>query len=195
MILPILGSGKVHKSFQTFVFCFFTLLSIVFVSFEHFVISFPFIEEKFISLILFKKKEERDKYINRSDFLSRVTCLMLSHYCLFGWDNSVRNLRRERKTLSKLMQKRLSEEERTRLFQTWGISLKSKRRRLQLINRLWSDPKNMNHVQESAAIVAKLVKFAEQGQSLKGNFGLSFITTPPQKSRSFSWKNTRTSLL
>ncbi|XP_022970396.1 kinesin-like protein KIN-7E isoform X2 [Cucurbita maxima] len=109
--------------------------------------------------------------------------------------SSVRNLRRERKTLSKLMQKRLSEEERTRLFQTWGIALKSKRRRLQLINRLWSDPKNMNHVQESAAIVAKLVKFAEQGQSLKGNFGLSFITTPPQKSRSFSWKNTRTSLL
>ncbi|XP_022931218.1 kinesin-like protein KIN-7E isoform X1 [Cucurbita moschata] len=109
--------------------------------------------------------------------------------------SSVRNLRRERKTLSKLMQKRLSEEERTRLFQTWGIALKSKRRRLQLINRLWSDPKSMNHVQESAAIVAKLVKFAEQGQSLKGNFGLSFITTPPQKSRSFSWKNTRTSLL
>ncbi|KAG7022259.1 Kinesin-like protein KIN-7F, partial [Cucurbita argyrosperma subsp. argyrosperma] len=108
--------------------------------------------------------------------------------------SSVRNLRRERKTLSKLMQKRLSEEERTRLFQTWGIALKSKRRRLQLINRLWSDPKSMNHVQESAAIVAKLVKFAEQGQSLKGNFGLSFITTPPQKSRSFSWKNTRTSL-
>ncbi|KAA0033760.1 kinesin-like protein NACK2 [Cucumis melo var. makuwa] len=111
-----------------------------------------------------------------------------------SFSSSTRDLRRERETLSKLMQKRFSEDERKRLFQKWGISLNSKRRRLQLISQLWSDPKNMNHVTESAAIVAKIVKFAEQGQALKGNFGLSFIT-PPQKSRSFSWRNNRTSLL
>ena len=100
----------------------------------------------------------------------------------------MRDLRRERETLSKLMRKRFSEEERKRLFQQWGILLNSKRRRLQLINCLWSDSKNMNHVTESAAIVAKLVKFAEQGQALKGNFGLSFIT-PLKNRRSYSWKN------
>ncbi|KAG6572067.1 Kinesin-like protein KIN-7E, partial [Cucurbita argyrosperma subsp. sororia] len=108
--------------------------------------------------------------------------------------SSVRDLRRERETLSKLMRKRFSEEERKRLFQQWGILLNSKRRRLQLINCLWSDSKNMNHVTESAAIVAKLVKFAEQGQALKGNFGLSFITPPLKNRRSYSWKNSRSSL-
>ncbi|CAK9315931.1 unnamed protein product [Citrullus colocynthis] len=111
-----------------------------------------------------------------------------------SFSSSTRDLRRERETLSKLIQKRFSEDERKRLFQKWGIALNSKRRRLQLVSQLWSDPKNMNHVTESAAIVAKLVKFAEQGQALKGNFGLSFIT-PPQKSRSFSWINNRTSLM
>ncbi|XP_038888022.1 kinesin-like protein KIN-7E [Benincasa hispida] len=111
-----------------------------------------------------------------------------------SFSSSMRDLRRERETLCKLMQKRFSGDERKRLFQKWGIALNSKRRRLQLISQLWSNPKNMNHVTESAAIVAKLVKFAEQGQALKGNFGLSYIT-PPQKSRSFSWRNNRTSLL
>lgn len=125
-----------------------------------------------------------------------IVCQPVPNACSFFscLGDSTRDLRRERETLSKLMQKRFSEDERKRLFQKWGIALNSKRRRLQLVSQLWSDPKNMNHVTESAAIVAKLVKFAEQGQALKGNFGLSFIT-PPQKSRSFSWINNRTTLM
>lgn len=102
-------------------------------------------------------------------------------------------LRREREVLAKLMQKRFSEEERKRLFQEWGIALDSKRRRLQLANRLWNNPKDMNHVRVSAAIVAKLVRFADQGHALKEMFGLSFTPTATKR-RSFGWKNSRMSL-
>ncbi|EXB43288.1 Kinesin-related protein 11 [Morus notabilis] len=108
--------------------------------------------------------------------------------------SSMKALRREREVLGKLMQKRFSEEERKRLFREWGITLDSKRRRLQLANRLWSNPKDMNHVRVSAAIVAKLVRFADQGQALKEMFGLSFTPTITKR-RSYGWKNSRISLL
>lgn len=36
----------------------------------------------------------------------------------------------------------------------------------------------MNHVMESAAIVAKLIKFSEQAPALKEMFGLSIIPPP-----------------
>ncbi|KAL2490653.1 ATP binding microtubule motor family protein [Abeliophyllum distichum] len=108
--------------------------------------------------------------------------------------SSMKALRREREMLSKLMYKRYTKDERNRIYQIWGIKLNSKQRRLQLVHRLWSDTKDMNHVSDSAAIVAKLIGFSEQGQALKEMFGLSF--TPPRMSRrSFSWKNSMTSLL
>ncbi|PON99903.1 Kinesin-like protein [Trema orientale] len=108
--------------------------------------------------------------------------------------SSMKALRREREVLSKLMQKRFSEEERKRLFQEWGIALDSKRRRLQLADRLWSNTKDMNHIRESAAIIAKLIRFVDQGQALKEMFGLSF-TPPIAKRRSYGWKNSKASLL
>lgn len=106
--------------------------------------------------------------------------------------NSVKGLRRERGMLVNLMQKRLSEGEREDVFNKWGIALDSKRRRMQLANRLWSNT-DMNHVMESAEIVAKLVRFNEQGKGkvLKEMFGLSFT---PQHQRTYSWKNSRTTL-
>ncbi|KAJ1440926.1 P-loop containing nucleoside triphosphate hydrolase [Sesbania bispinosa] len=106
--------------------------------------------------------------------------------------SSVKALRREREMLVKLMQKRLSEEERRRLFKEWGIALDSKRRRMQLANRLWSNT-DMNHIMQSATIVAKLVRFSEQGKALKEMFGLSF-TPQLLRRRSYSWKNGRASL-
>lgn len=110
------------------------------------------------------------------------------------WRGSMKSLRRERETLSKLMQKRFAEEERKRLFQRWGIALTSKRRRAQLVGQLWSKTNDMNHVIESAAIVAKLIRFVEQGRALKEMFGLSF--TPPRSTRrSYSWKNSRASFV
>lgn len=108
--------------------------------------------------------------------------------------SSMKALRREREMLIKLMQKRFSEEERKRLFQRWGIALDSKRRRLQLANQLWSNTNDMNHIIESAAIVAKLIRFVERGRALKEMFGLSF-TPPNARRRSFSWKNSKASLL
>ncbi|XP_022896054.1 kinesin-like protein KIN-7E isoform X2 [Olea europaea var. sylvestris] len=108
--------------------------------------------------------------------------------------SSMKTLRREREMLSKLIYKRYTEDERNKIYERWGIKLNSKRRRLQLVHHLWIDTKDMNHVSDSAAIVAKLIGFSEQGEALKEMFGLSF--TPPRMSRrSISWKNSMTSLL
>lgn len=108
--------------------------------------------------------------------------------------SSLRALHRERDMLCKLMRKRYSEEERSILYEKWGIGLESKRRRLQLVNQLWSNTKDMNYIIESAAIVARLVRFLEQGQVLKEMFGLSF-KPPPMRRRSYGWKNSRATLL
>ncbi|GMH02798.1 hypothetical protein Nepgr_004637 [Nepenthes gracilis] len=102
--------------------------------------------------------------------------------------SSVKALRREREMLSKLINRRFCVEERKRLYQKWGIELESKRRRLQLVCRLWTDPKDLIHIAESAAVVAKLVEFSEQGRALKEMFGLSFTPPIPMTRRSHSWK-------
>ncbi|XAR72766.1 Plus-end-directed kinesin ATPase [Bertholletia excelsa] len=108
--------------------------------------------------------------------------------------SSLKALRREKDMLSRLMYKRLSEAERNSLYQKWGISLGSKQRRVQLLNRLWSETDDLNHVIESASIVGQLVRFSEQGEALKEMFGLSF--TPPCRSRrSLGWKRSMASLL
>lgn len=101
--------------------------------------------------------------------------------------SSEQALKRERKMLSKRVQK-FSEKERKRLYQKWGIGLKTKRRSLQLAHHIWKVPKDMNHVQESAALVAKLVGFVEPGEAPKEIFGLSFLTGPLNR-RSCRWKH------
>ncbi|KAJ8572152.1 hypothetical protein K7X08_008663 [Anisodus acutangulus] len=107
--------------------------------------------------------------------------------------SSLKALRRERYMLNRLIYKRLPGAERNEIYQKWGISLNSKRRRHQLVHRLWNDT-DLNHVIESAAIVAKLIGFSDQGTALKEMFGLSI--TPPRKSRrSFGWKNSMASLI
>ncbi|KAH9623004.1 hypothetical protein KSS87_009627 [Heliosperma pusillum] len=108
--------------------------------------------------------------------------------------SSYKAIRRERETLSKLVNKRFSDGERKRLYQKWGIKLDSKRRRLQLISKLWTQTDNMDHIEESAGIVAKLVKFSDQGRAIKGMFGLSF-SPPTTRRRSYGWLNLRTSLI
>lgn len=108
--------------------------------------------------------------------------------------SSEKALRRERATLSKFINKRYSDDERKRLYQKWGIMFDSKRRRLQLISKLWTETENMDHISESAAIVGRLVKFSEQGRALKGMFGLSF-SPPGINRRTSGWKLFRDSLL
>ncbi|KAL2988886.1 hypothetical protein AAZX31_11G108900 [Glycine max] len=108
--------------------------------------------------------------------------------------SSVKALRRERGMLVKLMQRRLSEKERRRLYEECGIALDSKRRRVQLANSLWSE-NDMNHVMQSATIVAKLVRFWERGKALKEMFGLSFTPQLTGRRSSYPWKNSSASLL
>lgn len=108
--------------------------------------------------------------------------------------SSEKAIRKERETLSKLINKRFSNEERKKLYSKWGINFDSKRRRQQLVSQLWADTEDMDRVRESAAIIAKLVKFTEQGKALKGMFGLSF-SPPSLRRRSFGWMGTRASLV
>ncbi|TQD80952.1 hypothetical protein C1H46_033522 [Malus baccata] len=56
----------------------------------------------------------------------------------------------------------------------WGISLHSKHRRLQSANLLWSNTQNLDHIMDSATIIAKLVGSVEPEQAFKEMFGLRF---------------------
>ncbi|PIN26851.1 Kinesin-like protein [Handroanthus impetiginosus] len=107
---------------------------------------------------------------------------------------SAKALREERKMLSKRMMKKLSEQERESLFLKWGIGLNSKLRRLQLAQCLWTKTDDMDHVTDSAYLVAKLVGFVEAGNTHnKEMFGLNF--TPRSTSRTYSFKRSLISLL
>ncbi|KAG5530263.1 hypothetical protein RHGRI_030584 [Rhododendron griersonianum] len=108
--------------------------------------------------------------------------------------SSMKTLQRERETLSRQMQKRLSVQDRESLYLKWGIKLNSKYRRLQLASRLWTDTQDMDHISDSAFIVAKLVGFEEPGQAPKEMFGLNFAPQPPRR-RSYSLKRSVISLL
>ncbi|KAK2990944.1 hypothetical protein RJ640_020921 [Escallonia rubra] len=101
--------------------------------------------------------------------------------------SSSKVLNREREVLSKQILKKFSSKERQALYQKWGIKLNSKQRRVQLTRRLWTDTKDMEHIKESAALVAKLVGFVESGEAPKEIFGLSF-SLQPANLRSYSWK-------
>ncbi|KAK1391662.1 kinesin-like protein NACK2 [Heracleum sosnowskyi] len=85
---------------------------------------------------------------------------------------SSRALKRERDMLSRQILKKYSTKEREALYRKWGIELKSKQRRKQLSRLLWNDTQDMDHIKESAAVVAKLV--GQPSQAPKETFGLSF---------------------
>ncbi|KAG1360641.1 putative Kinesin-like protein NACK1 [Cocos nucifera] len=102
--------------------------------------------------------------------------------------SSLRNIRREREMLYRQMFKRIPAAERESLYTNWGIALNSKRRRLQLAQHLWTKT-DMEHVRQSASLVAKLIGLTEPEQALKEMFGLSFTVTPQRAHRrSYSWK-------
>ncbi|XP_014509314.1 kinesin-like protein KIN-7H [Vigna radiata var. radiata] len=101
-------------------------------------------------------------------------------------ETSHRYLRTERQMLSKQMEKKLSKSERENLYIKWGISLSSKHRRLQLSHRLWSRTDDIDHIRESATIVAKLVGSVEPEQAFKEMFGLNFAPRSTKR-KSFGW--------
>ncbi|KAK6150573.1 hypothetical protein DH2020_015505 [Rehmannia glutinosa] len=113
-------------------------------------------------------------------------CLTLS--------SSAKALREERRMLSQRMMKKLSEQERESLFLKWGIGLNTKLRRLQLAHRLWTKTDDMDHIADSAFLVAKLVGTVEPGQTHnKEMFGLNF--TPRRSTRTYSLKRSLISFL
>lgn len=86
------------------------------------------------------------------------------------------------------MRKRYTKEEMNVLFQKWGIELESKERKLQLLNSIWTNADDLQHISESAEIVARLIKFSEQEKGIKGMLGLNF-DSPPRKRKSISWRS------
>lgn len=51
--------------------------------------------------------------------------------------------------------------EREALYIKWEVTLEGKHRKLKFINKLWTDPHDARHVQESSEIVANLVDFRQ----------------------------------
>ncbi|XP_076957161.1 kinesin-like protein NACK2 isoform X1 [Bidens hawaiensis] len=101
--------------------------------------------------------------------------------------SSIKALKQEREYLAKRVSMKLSAEEREMLYRKWDVPMEGgkQRRRLQLVNRLWTDPLNMSHVKESAELVAKLVGFCESGS--KEMFALNFVNPSDQKSWMGGW--------
>ncbi|GAA0157495.1 hypothetical protein LIER_14750 [Lithospermum erythrorhizon] len=102
-----------------------------------------------------------------------------------------RALHHEREKLSRQIQKKFSRDERREMYQKWGIQLKSKKRRFQLCLRLWRYSHDIEHIKESAALVAKLVGLVEPSAAPEQMFGLSM----PQlsKMKSHGWRRSRPS--
>ncbi|PKA55403.1 Kinesin-like protein NACK1 [Apostasia shenzhenica] len=103
--------------------------------------------------------------------------------------SSVKALRQEREFLSKRMNSRLTEEERRRLYIKWQVPLEGKQRKLQLVNKLWTDPNETKHIEESADIVARLVGFCEGGGNVtKEMFELNFAFPETKKPWLLGWQ-------
>ncbi|KAJ6330935.1 hypothetical protein OIU76_009516 [Salix suchowensis] len=101
--------------------------------------------------------------------------------------SSIKALRQEREYLAKRVNSKLTVDEREMLYVKWEIPPGGKQRRLQLVNKLWTDPLNMQHVKESAEIVAKLVGFCESGEHVsKEMFELNFAN-PCDKKTWMGW--------
>ncbi|XP_071691739.1 kinesin-like protein NACK2 [Rutidosis leptorrhynchoides] len=97
----------------------------------------------------------------------------------------IKALKLEREYLAKRVTTKLRADEREMLYRRWDIPVEGKqRRRMQLVNRLWTDPLNMAHIKESAEIVAQLVGFGESGEhASKEMFALNFVNPSEEKGR------------
>ncbi|KAL2645136.1 hypothetical protein R1flu_012723 [Riccia fluitans] len=108
----------------------------------------------------------------------------------------LKNLKREREMLAKRMRSRITPEEREKLFFQWGVQLEAKQRKLQLCNKVWMDPCDMEHVQASAEVVALIVGFWEPGnQASKEMFELNFAPQSQSKNPLIAGWNQITTLL
>ncbi|CAD6338019.1 unnamed protein product [Miscanthus lutarioriparius] len=102
--------------------------------------------------------------------------------------SSMKALRNEREFLARRMGSRLTDEERERLFIKWQVPLDAKQRKLQLVNKLWTDPNDPTHIEESADLVARLVGFCEGGNISKEMFELNFAVPTSKKPWMVGWQ-------
>ncbi|CAO2183956.1 unnamed protein product [Urochloa humidicola] len=98
--------------------------------------------------------------------------------------SSLKNLRRERDMLYKQMLKKLANGEKESIYSKWGIDLSTKQRRLQLSRLIWTQT-DMEHIRESASLVARLINLLEPRQALKEMFGMNFSLAPRTDRKSF----------
>uniref|UniRef100_A0A6N2LC49 Kinesin-like protein n=1 Tax=Salix viminalis TaxID=40686 RepID=A0A6N2LC49_SALVM len=101
--------------------------------------------------------------------------------------SSIRALKREKEFLAKRLASRLTTEERDALYIKWNVPLDGKQRRLQFVNKLWTDRHDAKHIQESADIVAKLVGFCEGGNMSKEMFELNFALPTDKRPWIMGW--------
>ncbi|XP_073021916.1 kinesin-like protein NACK1 [Primulina eburnea] len=101
--------------------------------------------------------------------------------------SSIRALKREREFLAKRLTTRLTTEEREALYMKWDVPLEGKQRKMQFINKLWTNPYDVKHVQESSEIVAKLVGFHEGGNMSKEMFELNFAVPSDKRHWLMDW--------
>ncbi|XP_057465198.1 kinesin-like protein NACK1 [Actinidia eriantha] len=101
--------------------------------------------------------------------------------------SSIRALKREREFLAKRLATHLTAEERYSLYIKWEVPLDGKQRRIQFINKLWTNPHDAQNVQESAEIVAKLVGFCEGGNMSREMFELNFALPSDKRPWIMGW--------
>ncbi|KAL3716282.1 hypothetical protein ACJRO7_007962 [Eucalyptus globulus] len=101
--------------------------------------------------------------------------------------SSIRALKREREFLAKRLTSRLTAEEREALYIKWDVPLEGKQRKLQFVSKLWTDPHDPQHIQESAEIVAKLVGFSGGGNMSKEMFELNFAVPADKRPWMMGW--------
>lgn len=102
--------------------------------------------------------------------------------------SSMKALRNEREFLARRMGSRLTDEDRECLFIKWQVPLDAKQRKLQLVNKLWTDPNDQAHIEESANLVARLVGFCEVGNISKEMFELNFAIPTSKKPWLVGWQ-------
>lgn len=94
---------------------------------------------------------------------------------------SIKALKQEREYLAKRVNCKLTAEERELLYSRWEVPPVGKQRRLQFVNKLWMNPYDMQHIQDSAEIVAKLVDFCVSNENSKDMFALNFASPHNRK--------------
>ncbi|KAL1220680.1 Kinesin-like protein KIN-7I [Cardamine amara subsp. amara] len=103
---------------------------------------------------------------------------------------TVKTLTREKEWLSKQIPKKFPWSQRIELYQKWGVEVNSKQRSLQVAYKLWTNTQDIEHIKESASLVAKLLGFVEPNGMPKEMFGLSLLPRT-ENVKSSGWRFTK----